>query len=300
VVVSVAAFLAASAFASVRTAAAQEVEGGPDTDDQVVLTGRLIVPEGETVGTAVIFNGDAVVEGTVSETLVVFNGRVEITGTVEDDVISFNGRVVVRSGAEVGGDIVSRRGAQVDDGATVGGDVGGLSARFDFPEDAFLGRFVWWVAYSVSTLVLGFVLLALARRLDRAGAEALRERLGGVIGFGVLWFFLLPVAAIVLLVLVVTIPLALFLLLGLALVYTIAYVVGAITVGRSFVKEPTSRALAFLAGWGALRLLALVPVLGGLAWLAATIVGLGTLWVIARARPREPAPMVVPPPPSPA
>jgi hypothetical protein len=159
---------------------------------------------------------------------------------------------------------------------------------------------VWWIGYTVSTLVLGFVLLALARRLDQAGAEALRGRLGGVIGFGALSFFLLPIVAILLFVLVVTIPLGLFLLLALALVYTIAYVVGAIAIGRSFVKEPTSRALAFLVGWGALRLLALIPVVGGLAWLAATIVGLGTVWVIARARPREPAPMVVPPPPAPA
>ena len=35
-----------------------------DLQDQIVLTGRLIVPEGEAVDAAVIFDGDALVEGT--------------------------------------------------------------------------------------------------------------------------------------------------------------------------------------------------------------------------------------------
>jgi hypothetical protein len=52
---------------------------------------------------------------------------------------------------------------------------------------------------------------------------------------------------------------------------------------RLVVKEPTSRYLAFLAGWGALRVIALVPFLGGIAWLVGTVLGLGTLWVAARA-----------------
>ena len=35
--------------------------------------------------------------------------------------------------------------------------------------------------------------------------------------------------------------------------------------------------LAFLAGWGILRVIALVPFLGGLAWFGATVFGLGAL-----------------------
>jgi hypothetical protein len=60
-------------------------------------------------------------------------------------------------------------------------------------------------------------------------------------------------------------------------------VVGGLALGRLVVKEPTSRYLAFLAGWGALRVIALVPFLGGIAWLVGTVLGLGTLWVAARA-----------------
>jgi hypothetical protein len=81
--------------------------------------------------------------------------------------------------------------------------------------------------------------------------------LGATIGFGLLWFVLLPIVAVVLFVTIVGIPLGLFLLLALALVYTIGYVVGALALGRLVVKEPTSRYVAFLSGWVILRILAL-------------------------------------------
>ncbi|RPJ14791.1 MAG: hypothetical protein EHM22_01515, partial [Actinobacteria bacterium] len=81
-----AAIVAASlAIVAAPSAFAQDESTGPAGDDQIVLTGELLVPEGETVGTAVIFNGDATIEGTVTKSVVVFNGDVEIAGTVGDD-----------------------------------------------------------------------------------------------------------------------------------------------------------------------------------------------------------------------
>jgi hypothetical protein len=256
-------------------------------------------PRGETVQTAVIFNGDATIDGTVADMLVVFNGRTEITGTVGEDVIVFNGSVVLRSGSRVGGDVISRQTPQIEDGATVGGSVDDLATRWDFWNVTFVGRLGWWLAYSVSTLVLGLVLLLLAPGLDPASVRSLRDRLGGTIGFGLLLFVVLPIVAVLLFVTIVGIPLGLFLLLALALVYSIGYVVGALALGRRVVKEDSSRYLAFLVGWGGLRLIGLIPFLGGLAWLVGTVLGLGTLWV-ARAKPAVTAPAAAAPvPPSP-
>ena len=288
--VAVSAMLAPGAFA-------QGSDGDePDSEDQIVLTGSLVVLQGETVEKAVIFNGDALIEGTVRETLVVFNGRTEITGSVGEDVVSFNGPVVVRSGAEIGRDLLSRQTPQVEDGATVRGDIEGLTRRFDLTELWFTGRFAWWIGYSVSTLLLGVVLLRLAWGLDVASARALEVRRGGVFGFGALTFFLLPLVAVLLFVTVVAIPLGFFLLLALGLLYTVGYVVGAIAVGRLIVKAPTSRYLAFLAGWGALRLLALVPLVGGLSWVVSTVIGFGALWVAERSTPGDAASVSSPPP----
>jgi hypothetical protein len=289
--------LVALAILGLTGRAAAQVTRGAD-DDQVVLTGSLFVPEGETVGAAVIFDGPVTIAGTVTKSLVVFHGDVEITGTVRKDVVVFDGDVTVRSGAEVGGNIVSTATPRVEQGATVSGTTQRITGRFDFGDIGFASRIAWWIGYSSSTLILGMLLLLLAPGLDIALAKAVRERIGAVIGFGALWFFLLPVVAVLLLVTVVGIPLGLFLLLALALLYTVAYVAGALAVGRLLVKAPaSSRFLAFLLGWGTLRAAALVPVLAGLAFTVAAILGFGVVAVAARRKPATEAPALAPPPP---
>jgi hypothetical protein len=271
------------------------------TDDQIVLNGRLIVAEGETVDSAVIFHGPATIAGTVTNSVVVFDGSADISGKVQGDVVVFNGPVTVRSGAEIDGDLVTRRGANVESGATVRGQQQNVSVDWDAEDFGFASRIVWWIGYSVSTLVLGLLLLLLAPALDPAIVRAARERTGAAIGLGVAVFFLLPLVAVLFLVIIVAIPLGLFLLLALALLYTVGYVAGAHALGRMIVKPPGSRFLAFLAGWGILRLLGLIPIAGGIVWMLASILGLGVLWVAARRATAEPplAP-AVPPPPAPA
>jgi len=75
------------------------------------------------------------------------------------------------------------------------------------------------------------------------------------------------------------------LLAALLLLYALGYGASAWILGRPILRGPTAWILAFLVGWGILRVLAPVPVLGGLVWFAAVVVGLGVLAVaIWRAR----------------
>jgi hypothetical protein len=90
----------------------------------------------------------------------------------------------------------------------------------DAADFGFASRVAWWIGYSVSTLVLGLLLLLLAPALDPAIVRVMRERMGGAIGFGVAVFFLPPVMAVLFLVVIVAIPLGLFLMLALALALT--------------------------------------------------------------------------------
>ena len=265
-----------------------------------MLSGRLEVAEDESVQTAVVFHGPATIDGTVRESVVVFDGRAEISGTVDGDVVVFNGPVVVRSGATIGGDLITVETPTVEPDATIRGEQRGVQGRFDWADIGFAGRFAWWVGYSVSTLLLGLLLLLLAPAVDGAIVRVARERTGAAIGLGAAAFFLLPIAAVLFLVIVVAIPLGLFLLLALALLYTVGYVAAAHALGRRLVGPPTSRFLAFLAGWAILRGLGLIPVVGGLVWILASIFGLGVLWVAARRSASEPpATPEMPPMPSP-
>jgi hypothetical protein len=132
----------------------------------------------------------------------------------------------------------------------------------------------------VSTLVVGVVLLWLVGRGAPGIVEAGRTGVGPSIGWGLLAFFGLPILAIIALVTIVGIPLGLVLLAALGLIYAIGYSAAAWIVGRRILREPTAWILAFLVGWGILRVLALVPILGGLVGFAAVVFGLGALAVV--------------------
>jgi hypothetical protein len=285
-------------------ASAQDAGPTAEDADQIVLTGRLVVSADETVDTAVILDGPALVEGTVREALVVFNGDTEIVGTVREDVVVFNGAVVVRSGAEIGGDLVTRGTPQVEEGATIRGERDSVVTRFDFEMSGFAGRIAWWVGYSISVLILGLLLLAFAPQLFAAARDTARERLGSSIGWGVGLFFLLPIGSILLLITVVGIPLGISVLLALAFIYTLGYVVATVAAGSMIMRSSPSRYVVFLVGWVVLRVLALIPFVGGLLWFIGSIWGLGLLAVAIRNRPgtealAAPAPPI-PPAPVPA
>jgi len=271
-------------------------------NDQIVMNGRLIVAQGDTVDSAVLFHGSATIDGTVTKSVVVFDGPTEISGHVQEDVFVFNGTVTERSGAQIDGDLVTSETPTVEPGATISGQQQRVSTRFDAGAVGVASRFAWWLGYSISTLVLGLLLLLFAPRIDAAIVRAMRDRTGASIGFGALVFFLLPIVAVFMLVIVIALPLGLFMLLALALLYTVGYVAGAHAIGRLVVKAPaTSRFLAFLAGWAILRVIALVPALGGLVWLLASIFGLGVLWVAGRLAAGQPSePHTIPPAPMPA
>jgi hypothetical protein len=263
-------------------AAAQEAQ---ESEAFVVLSGRADVPQDEQVGDLVVFRGSSTVDGTVNGSLTAFDAPVTISGRVDGDVVVFNGRVELASGAEVTGDVVSRDAPVVAEDATIGGESRRVQTNFQWEGFGWASRVAWWLAVSVSTLVVGLVLLWLLGRGAARIVEVGRTGIGPAIGWGLLIFFGLPILAVLALVTLVGIPLGLGLLAALALIYALGYAATAWLVGRRILREPTAWVLAFLVGWGILRVLALVPILGGLVWFAAVAFGLGVLAVaIWRAR----------------
>jgi hypothetical protein len=260
-------------------------QDGQDAEALVVLSGRADVPQGQQVGDVVVFHGSSSVDGTVNGSLTAFDAPVTISGRVNGDVVVFNGRVELRSGGNVTGDVVSRQAPVLAPGATIGGTTRRVQTDVRWNGFGWIGKLAWWLAVSVSTLVVGLVLLWLVGRGAARILEAGRTRVGPAIGWGLLVFFGLPILGVVALVTVVGIPLGLGLLAALGLIYAVGYAAAAWILGRSVVRAPTAWVIAFLVGWAILRALALVPILGGLIWFAAVVFGLGALVVaVWRAR----------------
>ena len=251
----------------------------------MVLSGPADVSEGEQVGDLVVFHGSSTVDGTVNGSLTAFDAPVTISGRVTGDVVVFNGRVELASGANVIGDVVSQDAPIVASGATIGGTTRRVQTNVNWDGFGWAGWLAWWLAVSISTLLIGLALLWLVGRGASRIADAGRTGIGPAIGWGLLAFFGLPILAILALVTIVGIPLGLGVLAALALIYTLGYTATAWIIGRRILRAGTSWVLAFLLGWGILRVLALIPIVSGLVWFAAAVFGLGALTVtIWRAR----------------
>jgi hypothetical protein len=261
-------------------------------NDLVVLTGNVRIDEDESFDDVVVFNGDLTTAGTIDGDLIATNGDVEITGTVTGDVVVFNGDATVRSGARVGGDLASRRDPVVEEGADVEGEIRQPSKDFFRPVEVFAARVALWVAATVSFLLLGLLLLALAPRGMDAIARVWETSKGSSALWGVILLIGLPIGAGLVMLTIVGIPFGIGTLLALGLIYSIAYVAGAWALGRSIVKAPSSRFLSFLAGFGIVRLLGLIPIAGGIISTLVLVFGLGVLILaIWRARKEStPAP----------
>ena len=249
-------------------------------------TAQDVGDQGGEAGDVVVFDGPATVPGRVSGSVVAFSGGVTIPGTVDGDVVALSGPLTLGPRARVSGDIIyGEQRPVVPAGARVDGEI----RRVDFEALSgpfnLAGRLAFWLAFSVSSLVLGLLLLWLGPRAADVAWETAGSRLGPAIGWGLALFFGLPVVAVLALVTLVGIPLGIALLLALLPLYAVGYSAAAWLLGRVLVGPPRGRIVAFLAGWGILRVAALVPFLGGLAWFVATVLGLGVLLVMVwRAR----------------
>ena len=264
---------------------AQDGRDGQASEAFVVLSGPADVPRGEQVGDLVVFHGSSTVDGSVNGSLTAFDAPVTISGRVTGDVVVFNGRVALAGGANVTGDVVSQDDPIVASGATIGGTTRRVQTNVNWDGFGWAGRLAWWLAVSISTLLLGLALLWLIGRGGSRIVDAGRTRIGPSIGWGLLAFFGLPILAVIALVTIVGIPLGLGLLAALWLIYTLGYSATGWIIGRRILRAGTPWVLAFLLGWGILRVLALIPFVGGLIWFAAVVFGLGALTVtIWRAR----------------
>jgi hypothetical protein len=261
--------------------------------DRVVLSGDVVVRKGEVSGDVVIIHGSARVAGVVRGSVVVVDGTVSVSGVIHGDVVALDGPVELLRGAHVTGDVwVAHGKADVQVGSLVDGDIRRGSLSFLSPA-RLVTRAGFWIAISVSTLLLGLLLVLLAPRGVDAVARAGRDAVGASIGWGFALMLGLPVAGFLLLVTLVGIPFGVGLLLGLALLYSVAYAYAAWIVGRLLIRSSRHggprRLTSFLAGWASLRAVGFIPVVGGITWFLAALYGLGATTVaIWRAR-KEPA-----------
>jgi hypothetical protein len=259
--------------------------------DRYVLKGPVDLQRGEVARRVVVVDGPVTVRrgATITEDLVVVDGPVLIAGTVRGRVVTLGDTATVTSTGVVGDGI---RWGTDEPVIAAGARVSGTSREIDRSWHVgngtpLVGALAWWLAMTVSTLLLGLLLLWLAPRAAEATAALMRDGgWGPALGVGFVLLIGLPLLAVLALATVVGIPFAIGLLLALVPLAAVGYVTGAWVLGRRMVGPPPDRrVLAFLAGWAVLRVAGLVPVLGALVFFVTALFGVGALaWALLRSR----------------
>jgi len=252
-----------------------------EAKDQIVITGSVDVPKGKTVDTVVIADGPVRIAGHVTGDVVSIHGTVTLSGRVDGDLVTVAKRARLLPGANVRHDVVyAEKKPQVDSEATVGGKIR-HERGFESSAVGWVAGVLWWLAVTATALILGILVVGFVPRVVESAWEAADASLGPVIGMGVGIFVGFPLVVIAIAATAVGLPLAGLLLLALLPLYALGYVAAAWLVGRRVLSGRRDRFVPFLVGLLILRLLALVPILGVLVGIAATVLGLGALGIAA-------------------
>jgi cytoskeletal protein CcmA (bactofilin family) len=246
-------------------------------DSKIVVSGSVLVDRGETVpGDVVVVDGDILIRGTVKGNVVALAGDVTIRGKVGGDVVTIAGVATLGRAARVSGDLkYADKKPVVAKGAKVSGKV----KKYDggsFSGTLATAAIVLWIAFAVSMLLLGILLLLIAPRAADAIARTAKNHKGMAIIVGILAAVLLPILAGLLSITVIGTPLGIILFLLLLPLFALAFVSTGFAIGRLIIKG--GRILALIVGLLILCLLTLVPFVGALVGLLAVIFGLGLLF----------------------
>lgn len=256
-------------------------------------------------GDASIAGGDVAIDGSIKGDLKAAGGQVRINGPVAGDASIAAGTLELGPGARIDGKLTFRgRELHRDPAAQV---VGGVeqhhpsAARWRTHERTATERFLHGWIWVAGLMVLAALIAAALPDASNRMARELRERpwITPLLGFVALTS--IPIAAVLLMITIIGIPLGVLAIIGYIALLLIGYTWLAVVVGGMLldrVKPETAARTAWRVGAAVLAMLALavlvrVPYVGGFIRLAALVVGVG---MIAAAVFRRSTPSVSPAP----
>jgi hypothetical protein len=258
-------------------------------------------PDGSIAGNLTIAGGSVEIRGPVGGDVDVAGGDVSIDSAVAGDVRVASGELALGPNARIGGKLVHRGPGKIrqDPAAQVAGGVERAASPRRTGERAPRherdgGGWPW----SLGLIALAGLIAGLFPVGSRRMGEGLRRdpAIGLLLGFIVL--VCVPIAAVILAVTIIGIPLALAVLLLYFVMLIVGYAAVGVVVGDAALARLRSQDAA-RAGWrvgaamAAMLLVALltrIPVLGGLVTFAVLLAGLGAIALAIRARTAAPAP----------
>jgi cytoskeletal protein CcmA (bactofilin family) len=277
---------------SVRFLGQTAIVRGTVEGDLLVFAQTFVLEEGARVtGDVLAFGQSTTIHGQVDGRLAFTGGVLTLAGTIGQDARVRADTIEITPRAHIGGDLyyAAREPLALENTGAVAGQIE-FEQREEEEEQGWitLGSFLWWAWRVAAALFIGLVaVLAFGRTMDRLLEPIGRETLiGALLGFGA--FLIVPAAAIVALVPLVTIPLSVIVLLLFTIALYLAKLPVALFVGRRLLARlgaaNPSRLLSMCLGLPLLYLVFAIPYLGSFIWLIVAWLGLGAMILLARDR----------------
>lgn len=262
-------------------------------------------PKASVGGNVTVAGGRVSLRGAVKGAVSASGGSVTIDGPVDGDVVSNAGSLRLGPNARIGGSLRYRSGSEVDRDAAA--QVAGAVERLVLPGQKSASAADWamrepaaeprrwhgpgWF-WTIGLMALAMLLVAALPGLVRRVAEDWRERFGWSLLWGFVALVCIPVAALVLVLSIVGIPIALLALLLYGALLLVGYTASGIAIGlwalgrwRPVDQERSGWRLASVAL--AVLLLALavsLPFVGGFVAFVAVMAGIGAIAQLLRAK----------------
>lgn len=270
---------------NVRAAAQSLTLNGDVTRNVSVLSQNFNQGPNSTVsGDVSIAGGDAVLNGNVGRDVAMSSGAIRLNGEVGRNVQAVTSSLSLGSGAAIAGNLnyTSQSDAKIARGATVEGKITKTEPKPAKDQGAGnkLGKAIGSFLYSSAAALLITLLFTLLfpQAIHAITDNGLRSFWKALL-VGLVAVVVVPVAIIIAMLTIIGIPLGVILLLGSLVTHVLAITAAAYLLGRVVWRGQRNALLIMLLGTVLLVILFLIPVLGLLVWLTASLVGTGMLLI---------------------
>jgi cytoskeletal protein CcmA (bactofilin family) len=270
---------------SVRVAAGNVVINAKIGKDLVAAGGTIDLSKRSTVQQDALVSGGTVnLNGNIGRKLQGTAGMMTIAGTVNGNSNLNVDQLTLVKGANLKGNLIyrSQNKAKIESGATVSGKTIHKQApakhRKTTPGERAANLLISFILSFVAAYIFGVVLLLLFPRRVGDIANTVTSAPWPSLGIGFLAFIVVPIAALILCLFIVTIPISLTIMLLYLLGLYLAKVFVGLSIGRWLFdrfKWGENDFLALFVGLLVLMLLALIPVIGWLVRFLYVLFGLG-------------------------
>jgi len=283
-------------------AAGETINISSDVDGDVIVGGSQVnIPSKAKVGGDLLLGaGNARIDGFVEGDIKGNGGEVTISNEVEGNVHVKVDSLTISPTANIKGKLTytSEQEANIHPGAQISGTPTHNLPKVEeeraksFPSVLFSG-IGGKVTGFLMALIAGLIVILLAPKRLTSIAEAIRSRPGPSAGWGALILFLTPIAAIIVCITIIGIPLGLIALALWGIAIYLAQIPVGLFIGRWIIghfRSVEGKAImvgALALGLVILRLLRLIPHLGFFIGLAVILFGLGAVVVSERRRRAE-------------